>query len=347
MLNVGIIGVTGYTGIELLRLLQSHTHIKVKSVFTASYAGQAIAEVYPHLQHQTSLQGEKLNLDEITQNCDLVFMALPHGHAIELIPPLLAAGKKIIDLGADFRLKNQSDYQHWYQHPAAPETLLQQAVYGLPEKGEKENIKNANLIANPGCYPTASILATLPALKADLIDPDDLVFDAKSGLSGAGRTLSLNTHYCEASENVYPYQIAGAHRHTPEIEQELSLIANKKIIIQFTPHLVPMTRGLLVTSYLKLKKLISKEEIYKIYKEIYHKEPFIRLCDHIPQVKHVKGSNFCDIGIQIDARTQRLIVVSVIDNLIKGAAGQAIQNMNLMYQFPENFGLNSNTVMYP
>lgn len=349
MIKAGIVGVTGYTGIELLRLLKQHPEVTVTYGGTDSYAEQDISDIYPHLKNQVTLKGEKLDVNSLTKNCDVIFISLPHGHAIDIAQPLLAAGKKIIDLGADFRLKNSDDYQQWYQHKPAPTDLLNKAVYGLPEKGVRQSIAQATLIANPGCYPTAAILAALPALKAGIINPNESIFDAKSGLSGAGRSLSLKSHYCEVAENISAYQIAGAHRHTPEIEQELSFLANKPVTIQFTPHLVPMIRGLFVTAYFKLKTSLSQHEAHAIYKETYHQEEFIRVnsLNQAPQVKSVRGTNFCDLGVFVDARTERLIVVSVIDNLIKGAAGQAIQNMNLMYALPEAMGLKGDFAIYP
>lgn len=349
MIKVGIVGVTGYVGIELLRLLQQHPAVTIVKVFTESYAGQEIAAIYPHLAGLTSIRGEQLDLDVIKKNCDVVFVSLPHGHAMPIAQSLLDVGIKVIDLGADFRLKNADSYQHWYQHQPAAESLLKQAVYGLPENGNKEAIASASLIANPGCYPTASLLAALPAMKSGIIDPNECIFNAKSGVSGAGRTLSLNSHFGEMTENLIPYQMVGQHRHTPEIEQELSLIAGKSIVVQFTPHLVPIIRGLLVTAYFKLSSNISQEKAYAIYQQYYENQPFIRLSqlNKTPQVKHVRGTNYCDIGIHVDSRTRRLIVISVIDNLIKGAAGQAIQNMNLLYQLPEVTGLKNIYACYP
>lgn len=348
MIKAGIIGATGYTGIELLRLLHQHPKVEIKHAFTESYVDQTIAEIYPHLANQVQLQGERFSLDKIA-DCDVLFISLPHGHAAELAKPLLAMGKKIIDLGADFRLKDAAAYSAWYQHPAAPEALLSQAVYGLPEQGQRESIRLAKLIANPGCYPTASILATLPALTAGIICPDSFIFDAKSGISGAGRSLSLQSHFCEAAENLTPYQLAGRHRHVPEIEQQLGLVADEAITIQFTPHIVPMIRGLLVTAYFKLNAVYSAADIEKIYQEFYQHETFIRICPQNKnlQVKQVRGSNYCDLSIHVDTRTNRLIVVSAIDNLIKGAAGQALQNMNLMYGLPEEMGLVGNAGIYP
>jgi N-acetyl-gamma-glutamyl-phosphate reductase len=348
-IKAGIVGVTGYTGVELLRLLQQHPVATVTYAATESYAGQKIADIFPHLTGVTDLHGEKIDPAALAKNCDVIFLALPHGHASELTTLLLAEGKKVIDLGADFRLHNPLDYQQWYQQPAAATSLLAQAVYGLPEKGEKENIAQAKLIANPGCYPTAAILATLPALKAKIIAPNECIFDAKSGISGAGRSLALQSHYCEAAENLSPYQIGGLHRHTPEIEQELSLIAGQAITVQFTPHLIPVARGLLTAAYFKLIEPLEQEEVQAVFQEFYQHEKFIRVCPptQIPQITHVRGTNNCHLGLRVDSRTQRLIVISVIDNLIKGAAGQAIQNMNLMYQLPETTGLYGNAAIFP
>ncbi|HEX4044597.1 MAG TPA: N-acetyl-gamma-glutamyl-phosphate reductase [Gammaproteobacteria bacterium] len=349
VIKAGILGATGYTGIELLRLLQQHPAVTVAHAFTESHVGQPIPHIYPHLQQQTSLIGEQFS-PTLAADCDVLFMALPHGHAIDIVPPLLAQGKKVIDLGADFRLKSADDYQHWYQTTPASASLLQQAVYGLPEAGYRAAIQQATLLANPGCYPTASILAALPAFAAGIISPSDCIFDAKSGLSGAGRKLALQSHYGEVAENFSPYQVGGIHRHTPEIEQALTAIAQQPITIQFTPHLVPMVRGLSVTAYFKLNTLLTQQAVHAIYQQAYQDEPFIRLytTTHTnPQTKQVRGTNFCDISVHVDTRTQRLIVISAIDNLLKGAAGQAIQNMNIMFQLPETTGLQNGGGIYP
>lgn len=349
MIRVGIIGVTGYVGIELLRLLQGHPLVTVTKIFTNSHKDEEITAVYPHLKGAIALKGEIVDPCLIQGYCDVVFMALPHGHAITMVPKLLEAGVKIIDLSGDFRLKDAQMYQHWYQHTPAEGDLLQKAIYGLPEVGDKSKIKKASLIANPGCYPTAILLAAAPAIKAGLIDVDSCIFDAKSGVSGAGRTPALSNHFCEVNSNLITYKLAGQHRHVPEIEQELSLLAGKPLAIQFTPHLIPVNRGLQVTSYFKLINTISPEDIHAIYQTHYQDEDFIRIMslNEVPQIKHVSGTNFCDIGIFVDKRTQRLLVVSVIDNLIKGAGGQAIQNMNLMYQFEETMALKNLYAMYP
>jgi N-acetyl-gamma-glutamyl-phosphate reductase len=339
MAKVGIVGATGYSGIELLRILQQHPKVELSYCASESYAGMSIAEVYPHLHGKSQLIAEKLDLEQLAAKCDAVFCALPHGHATHFVPLLLKHRKKVIDLSADFRLRNSDNNSQ--QHSA---------VYGLAEAGWRDKIAQASLVANPGCYPTAAILAALPALKAKITDPNDCIFDAKSGVSGAGRSLSLHTHFCEASENLTAYKIAGEHQHTAEIEQELSHIAQQSVAIQFTPHLLPITRGLLMTAYFKLNNTqLSEADIYDIYQNFYQNESFIRMSpvQQLPSVKQVQGTNYCDIGLRLDKRTGRLIVIAVIDNLMKGAAGQAVQNMNLMLQFPETTGLQTLISHYP
>ncbi|NNM60205.1 MAG: N-acetyl-gamma-glutamyl-phosphate reductase [Legionellales bacterium] len=341
MIKVGIIGATGYTGVELTRLLHLHPQVKITHLGTESYTGQSISEIYPHFQKHVEDKCISSEIETLIANCDVVFIALPHGKALFYVEPLLAAGKKIIDLGADFRLRNPEDYQQWYEQEPAPAELQSKAVYGLAEAGYREAIKHTALIANPGCYPTASILAAIPAFNAEIVLLDDCIFDAKSGISGAGRSLQLRTHFCEISDNFLAYQVAGIHRHTPEIEQELTAVTQHPVTIQFTPHLIPVVRGLYVTAYFKLKNNLSQTAVHELYQQFYQDERFIRVRKgkEIPEIKHVRGSNYCDLSVHVDPRTQRLIVISVIDNLIKGAAGQAIQNMNLMFQLPEEMGL--------
>jgi N-acetyl-gamma-glutamyl-phosphate reductase len=341
MLKIGIIGATGYTGIELIRLLAQHPEAELAYASTETYADKMLSAVYPHLQGLTDIVGQKLDANDITATCDVIFCALPHGHAMKIVPQLLAAGKKVIDLGADFRLHDAKVYEAWYKEPHVAANLLAQAVYGLPEAGYRAQIQKAQLIANPGCYPTASILASLPLIKNKIVALDQCIFDAKSGVSGAGRGMQQHLHFCEMNDNFSAYQVGGQHRHTPEIEQALSHLASSELTIQFTPHLLPITRGMLVTCYFKLNKKLSLDDIYALYQEAYQDEPFVRLCAPgvVPTVKQVVGSNFCNLGITLDERTGRVIVVSVLDNLLKGASAQAIQNMNIICQLPESLGL--------
>lgn len=339
-INIGVIGATGYTGIELVRLLHRHPQVKLTYLTSETYVGKGLPEVYPHL-HTPELSLQKLDVDIAKEVCDLVFIALPHGHAIAVTEAFLQAGKKVIDLGADFRLKKAEAYTKWYGLPSAKDNLLAEAHYGLPEISKKTDYPHYSLIANPGCYPTAAILGVAPLLAHQLISLEHCILDGKSGVSGAGRGLSLNTHYCEVSENFKAYGVGGTHRHTPEIEQAFSALTGEACAIDFTPHLVPMVRGLFMTGYYKLHQNISLADIHARYEEFYAQAPFVRLLPshHLPETKQVKGTNFCDIAVRLNERTGTVIVTSVIDNLIKGASGQAIQNMNLMHGWHETLGL--------
>jgi N-acetyl-gamma-glutamyl-phosphate reductase len=337
MIRVSIIGATGYAGEDLLRLLLNHTDASIAVLTSESYVGQPISQVYPHFKGYIDTVLENMNIDMIAEASDVVFVALPHGHAMSVVPALLAAGKRVIDFGADYRMHNVSTYEKWYKLThASPGT---KAVYGLPELHRAE-IKGANLIANPGCYPTATILGITPLLRAELVEKDLIIVDAKSGISGAGRGLGLAYHYPEATENVKAYNIGG-HRHTPEIEQELSIAAGEAITVSFTPHLMPMSRGMLATCYLRLKSGITMAQLDEAYKTAYGNEFFVRLlgAGQYPATKNVRGTNHCDIAWHIDPRTNRVVVVSAIDNLMKGAAGQALQNMNIICGLPETTGL--------
>lgn len=342
MINVGIVGATGYTGVELIRLLLNHPKVNLTTVTSKSYAGQKISSVYPSLTGATDLICSDLNIEKLINDCDVVFIALPHGHAKELAEELLSAGKKVIDLGADFRLKDMGTYKQWYNEEPPKEKILQQAVYGIPEIS-REKIRNASLIANPGCYPTSSILALAPLVKEGLVDLKSIVIDAKSGVSGAGRSLGLGVHFTEVNDSFKAYKVA-SHRHTPEIEQEISNLAGTEVILSFTPHLVPMNRGILATIYAKLnskgKELPTQDYLNQIYQNFYKDELFVQILeDQLPQTNWVSGTNICQITVTLDKRTGRVVVVSAIDNLIKGAAGQGIQNMNVMNGLPEETGL--------
>ncbi len=338
MKRIGIIGASGYTGVELARILAGHSGVELTVATSRQYAGKSLAEVYPSLAEVVDVVCVDEPVETIAQRADLFFTAVPHQTAMDLVPQLLDAGKKVVDLSADFRIADSTVYEEWYQPHSAPQ-YLQEAVYGLPEI-RRDEISKARLTANPGCYPTSVILALAPLLRAGQIDPLTLIIDSKSGTSGAGRSAMTASLYCEVNEGFKAYKVA-EHRHTPEIEQELSRQAGEKITITFTPHLLPMSRGILSTMYAEIQPGVTKDDLHNSLKEAYSDEPFVRVLPlgRYPAVQMVRGSNFCDIGLQVDQRTGRVIVIGVIDNLIKGAAGQAIQNMNLMLGFPEEKGL--------
>lgn len=346
MIKVGIAGVTGYTGVELVRLLGRHPQVQIAVGTTEQYQGQAPAQVYPHLQGLAEFPLVGLEAGAFA-GCDVVFLALPHAVAIGFAPQLLAQGIKVIDLGADFRLKNPKDYKAWYRHEPAPADLLAAAAYGLPEL-YREQIAGKSLVANPGCYVTSCALAAAPLLRHDLVERRGIIFNSASGVSGAGRGVSLGVHFSEVNENFKAYNIAGAHRHTPEIEQNCSWLAGEEIKVTFTPHLLPITRGILTTAYFQVKRHLPTPELLEVFREFYRNEPFVRIrpAGDLPQTKQVYGSNFCDIGLQVDGRTRTVIVCSAIDNLVKGAAGQAVQNMNILCGLPETTGL-LNLPLYP
>lgn len=345
-IKVGIVGATGYAGAELVRLLAGHPAVNLAVLTSQSYAGQAFWEVYPHLYGYVDMVTEEMDPDLLAGRCDVVFTALPHGHAVPVARAVKSRGKKFIDLGADFRFASVDTYQQWYKVEHTGADLLGEAVYGLPEL-QREKIKGAWLVANPGCYPTGAILGLAPLLRAGLIETDSIIIDSKSGVSGAGRGLSLNTHYCEVNENIKAYNVA-RHRHTPEIEQMLSTLAGQPVTISFTPHLTPMNRGILSTIYARLKHGADAGGLTELYRQFYAHEPFVRVlpAGMLPGTKAVAGSNHCDIGLVYDPRTRRVVVVTAIDNLIKGAAGQAVQNMNIICNLPESTGL-AGPGMYP
>jgi N-acetyl-gamma-glutamyl-phosphate reductase len=334
-IKAGIINVTGYAGVELARILWQHPGVELVSVTGRSAAGKKLGEVFPHL----ASTGLTITA-ELEGKVDIAFSAMTHKASAEGIVPLLNKGIRVVDMSADFRLQEAAWYPQWYDfdHPA-PE-LLKKAVYGLPEL-HRERIKKAELVANPGCYPTSAILGLAPLVKLGLVEPD-LIVDSKSGVSGAGRTLTLPTHFAEASDNVRPYGLGG-HRHLPEISQELeALDASRSVSVTFVPHVVPMTRGIASTCYARAKtgKLTGgKEELDKIYYDFYRGEPYTRVVQQCPETKHTWGSNLCLLYPVIHQKTGRVVVVSCIDNLVKGAAGQAVQNMNIMFGFPETAGL--------
>lgn len=337
-INVAVVGATGYAGAELTRILHNHKYANVKYLTSNSYLGQEYSNVYQNFKAVSKLVCTCDDLEEISKDVDVIFLALPHGIASKKVNENILKNAKIIDLGADFRLKDKTVYENWYKTEHFSPHFLQEAVYGLPEV-YRDKIKSARLIANPGCYTTCSILGLYPLLKKKLIDINSIIVDAKSGVSGSGRTSS-GIQFCEVNESIKAYKIS-SHRHTPEIEQELSFAAGKSVTLVFTPHLVPMNRGILVTSYAKLNPNIGADTVKNAYQEMYQKEIFARLLNDgiYPETKWVKGTNFVDISINFDKRTNCVIIVSAIDNLVKGAAGQAVQNMNIMFGLSESEGL--------
>lgn len=339
MLNVAIVGASGYTGLELIRLLDRHPQVTISCVTSEQSAGKRISEIFPTLRGRCDLILEPLDPAAITAKADLIFTALPHQAAMKVVPDFLAAGKKVVDLSADYRLHDPAVYGAWYEPHLNPE-LLPEAVFGLPEL-RRDTIKQARLVANPGCYPTSVILGLKPLLESGMIDPASIIADSKSGTSGAGRSAKVDSLYCEVNDSFKAYGVGGTHRHTPEIEQELSELAGSPVTITFTPHLVPMDRGILSTIYAAPTRAVTTDELVALYAAAYKDEAFVRPLakGQFPSTAFVRGSNFCDIGITLDNRTNRIVVVSVIDNLVKGASGQAIQNMNLICGFAETAGL--------
>ncbi|GKX31120.1 N-acetyl-gamma-glutamyl-phosphate reductase [Vallitalea longa] len=339
MIKTGIIGATGYAGQELMRLLIQHPDCEVEVISSRTYKDTNYNQVYGNYMGITSDKLVDIEIDEISKKVDVLFIALPHGIASNKISAEILQKTKVIDLGADYRLNDLSVYEKWYGVSHGSPQLINEAVYGLCELKRKE-IKKADLIANPGCYTTCSILSLMPLVKNNIIDKNSIIVDAKSGVTGAGRALNLGTHFTECNDSIKAYKIA-SHRHTPEIEQELSIAGDSNITISFTPHLIPMNRGILITAYASLDKKYTYKDIKEVYEGCYKDEQFIRLLPEgvFPETKWVKGSNYCDINFQIDERTNRIIVLGAIDNLIKGAAGQAVQNMNIIFGLEENKGL--------
>ncbi|MCQ2968936.1 MAG: N-acetyl-gamma-glutamyl-phosphate reductase [Clostridium sp.] len=338
MYKVGIIGVTGYVGIELLRLLLNHPFVTVEAISSSSFKGEQITSIYKMLFNKTDLICE--DCDKVIEKSDIIFTALPHGLSEKLALKALERKKKIIDLGADFRLDSEKSYKEWYGKDFINSDIHKLSVYGLPELNRKK-IKNCRIIANPGCYPTSIALALMPLLKNSIIKTNSIIIDSKSGSTGAGRGLSLKSHYAELNENFAPYSI-GSHRHTPEIEQTLSYIANEPVEVTFTPHLLPINRGILSTIYCETKNNLSLEAIHLIYTNFYKDEPFLQVLplNITAEIKNVKYSNNCQISLHQNYRKNKLIIISTIDNMIKGAAGQAIQNLNILLGLTEDCGLN-------
>lgn len=340
MTKIGIVGASGYSGSELLRFLVNHpTGFSVELATSETYAGQHVDRVLPHLRGFINLVFEPLDILSLKDRVDVVVLAVPHKVAMTYAPQIIKQGLRVVDFSADYRLYSAETYQDWYDVAHSSAELIQNAVYGLPER-YREKIRSAQLVANPGCYPTSAILASMPLLNQKLIELDSIIVDSKSGISGAGPKPKDTTHFPNRESNLVAYNI-GKHRHTPEIEQELSAVAGETITVTFTPHLVPMTRGILSTVYARLKQPLSSEKLLDVYKTFYMDEPFVRVLDRdeYPQTKSVLGSNFCDLCLAVDKRTQRVVVMAAIDNLGKGAAGAAVQNLNLMFDYNETDGL--------
>jgi N-acetyl-gamma-glutamyl-phosphate reductase len=349
-LKVSIIGSTGYAGKELVKILMNHQKVELVHLTSTTYVGENINKIFPEFLNKLDKKLINLNLDEISKDSDMVFTALPHTVSMDMVPELLKKGANVVDLSADYRLKNPTVYKEWYKKELnqISKELLPEVVYGLPEI-YLDKIKDASLVANPGCYPTSVILGIAPLLKYHFVEPEGIIIDSKSGTSGAGRKLSLGLHFAESNENFKAYKVV-KHNHIPEVEQELSFVyfgadnkeQTKGIKVSFTPHLLPINRGILSTCYLSLKSSKKEKEVLEIYQKFYQEAPFVRIFEppNLPEIKFVAGTNYCDIGFSIDERVGKIKIISVIDNLLKGAAGQAVQNMNIMSGFSETEGIN-------
>ncbi len=337
MIKAGIIGATGYAGVELVRILLRHPNVTLTAVSSVSFEGKPLSEVYPSLRNICDMACE--NADAVIERCDVIFAALPHGLSQDTAKACADAGKKFIDLGADFRLDDPEAYESWYQSEYRYDDLHKQAVYGLCE-WFREDIKQTAIIGNPGCYPTSAALGLAPALKNALVSPKGIIIDSKSGTTGAGRKPTQTTHFPDCADAFSAYKVA-SHRHTPEIEQTLSKLAGEQATITFVPHLLPVNRGILSTIYARLADGVTEETVRAAYEQAYEHEHFVRVMPkgQAVNIRHVQCSNYCDIQLYVDTHTQTLVVTSVIDNMVKGAAGQAIQNMNLLFGLPEAAGL--------
>jgi len=337
MIRVAVVGATGYAGAELVRILMEHPEVELTMVTSRQYAGVEFSKIYPGMQGRVGLTCQEFNQKRVCDQADFVFVALPHKLPMAIVPGLIEKGKKVIDLSADFRFSDSARYESAYQ-PHSAKDLLEKSVYGLCEI-YSERIKDSDLIGNPGCYPTSVLLPLVPLLKSGLLDPNHIIADSKSGVSGAGRTLALTSHFCEVNGSFKAYKVA-QHRHNPEMDEVLSEAAGKPVHVTFVPHLVPMTRGMLSTIYADMTGGVRVDDILAGLKAFYKGRPFIRVRDdRLPDTLHVKGTNYCDIGLRCDSHGGRLILMSAIDNLVKGAAGQAVQNMNIMLGIDETVGL--------
>lgn len=339
MINCAVIGATGYTGVELIKILLRHPHVQISNLTTRQKEAIPVKNLIPTLGQDSDLEVRPYSFAEVKRSADYVFLCLPHTEAMQTAQKFRSAKKVVIDLSADFRLRDPKAYEQWYGVKHSNKELLKEAVYGMPEL-YRDKIRRSDFIANPGCYPTSIILGLAPLLKSRVVDPSSLVIDSKSGVSGAGKKLNTATQFCEVDENFYAYKV-GKHQHTPEIEQALSEAAGETIKVTFVPHLLPIDRGILSTLYMKRRKGVKPEAVGQAFKEAYSGEPFIRLKPEgsFPAVKDVQRTNYCDIGYWADPESDRVIVITAIDNLIKGASGQAVQNLNVRAGFAEDEGL--------
>ncbi|MBU5246352.1 N-acetyl-gamma-glutamyl-phosphate reductase [Bacillus sp. FSL K6-1012] len=345
-MKIGIVGATGYGGAELVRILTHHPHAEECILYSSSGEGKVYSNVYPHLTGLAEQKLKPIDMNTIKQEIDVMFLAAPPGVSSELTPQLAEVGISVIDLSGDLRIQEPAVYEKWYKRTAAPKETIQEAVYGLSELNQR-NIQQAKLIANPGCFPTAVLLGLAPLAQKKLLDESFVIVDAKTGVSGAGRKASMGTHFSELNDNFKIYKV-NEHQHTPEIEQTLKEWQPELKAITFSAHLVPMTRGIMATMYTQLTSDLSAEDLHDLYSEFYQDSYFVRVRPkgHYPQTKEVFGSNFCDVSVTLDERTNRVTIVSVIDNLMKGAAGQAVQNFNIMNGWNEETGLTM-TPIYP
>lgn len=340
MINVGIAGASGYVGVELVKLIANHPKADIKVITSNSYKGQSLTQIFPAMSGFEHLTCRDLDIPALAGQIDIMFLALPHKVSMAYAPLLIKEGIKVIDLSADYRFNDPDAYESAYQ-PHTSKDLLKESVYGLCEI-YREKIKSSRIVGNPGCYPTSILLPVLPLIREGMIQTDSIIADAKSGVSGAGRSLSLTTHFSEINESFCAYKI-GNHRHTPEINEVLSLYAGKEVKITFTPHLLPLTRGMLSTIYATVTDRVDEQTIYNTYHSSYRNAPFIRVLEknNYPAISHVRNTNRCDFGFHFNENTRQIIIISAIDNLLKGAAGQAVQNMNILFNLPDETGLNA------
>ena len=336
MISAAIVGASGYSGIELIRILSTHPDVQIRNAVAGKSAGEPVESLYPDLAERVHLVLEPLDQERL-KGVDVAFLALPSGESMTMAPDMLKTAGRVIDLSGDFRLKSADLYQEFYGRPHTAPDLLGEAVYGLPELN-RELISSAGFVSNPGCYPTSALLALLPALSHRVVDPRTIVINSLSGTSGAGRSSSVALSFTEVNENARAYRV-GTHQHTPEMESVVAAASGQEVRLTFTPHLIPISRGIFSTITAQLAETASREELLELYRTHYSREPYVRVVEGVPEIRNVRQTNFCDIGLTVEERTGRLLLFSTLDNMVKGAAGQAVQNMNIMFGFPEERSL--------